>query len=215
MYNNNLMQNRARLIVWVVGTIIIGLIVWYSIIQVSHIGKVPVTVETAPKDMTIKIDGRSANTGVNYIIAGTHTFEAKKTGYETARQTVSVDTLNNYVALIPNPVSDEANKESESEDVSALAETISGTASSIAGGALRTKNPIIKKLPVSNISGPYKIDYGYNYDDSTKLYLIISYASPNGRQKALHWLKENNVNLTTQEIVFDGFANPILRSYHD
>lgn len=199
--------DRRRIIA--ISVIIVGvLVIWFIAVQLSRIGKTPVDVEVSPRDASVTIDGHGASTGTNYLTNGEYTFSASKQGYTTATQTVKISAENNYVALLPEPVSSDAIKEANSSSESSWAETISGIASSRSGAALANDNPIIKSLPYSDISGPFKIDFGYNHDNHDSLYLIVSYSTPDGRQKAIAWLKQNKVDITDMEIVFADFNNP-------
>ena len=200
------LNRRKIIIVAVVVTAV--LIVWFVVVQISRIGKIPVTVESSPSNASITIDEKPAHTGINYIAQGSHTFSASKDGYETTDQTVTVDDTNNYIALLPEAISEDAIKEVSSGKESSHAETISGVASGKSGEALNANNPIIGLLPYSDVAGPFKIDFGYNQDNNDKIYLIVSYSTPSGRKNAINWLKKNKLDLTSTEIVFEDFVNP-------
>lgn len=206
MYNN--IQSRVRIVIGLIIAVFILFTLWYTAAQISKIGKIPVDIETSPENATVTINGKNTHTGINYLKEGTYTFTATKPGYDTASQTATVSKINNYIALIPNPVSNQVKNEANSTEEAMRAESIAGMAAAASGAALQSDNPIIKKLPYSDLSGPFKIDYGYNQDNQSSLYLLVSYTTPDSRQKAIKWLKSNGVDLTTREILFSDFNNP-------
>ena len=182
-------------------------LLYFLFFTYPRLGKIAVDIRVNPEDAAIIIDGDKSHAGTVYLRPGTHTFKAAKSGWFADEVTVSVSKNNATVALLPQPDSDEAQQ--QAEDDAMKREGLSSTAANTRGVDIRSANPILNKLPYSDISGPYKIDYGFNQQDEKTPYLIVSYSTPHGREKALKWLKSNKLDVTTTEVVFQDFISPI------
>lgn len=72
------------------------------------------------------------------------------------------------------------------------------------GGAQESE--IVSILPVTNVKGPYTIEYieTINGVDHIK----ITDSSPSGREAALDWLRAHDIDIGKLNIVFDEYNNP-------
>ncbi len=184
-------------------------VVYFVFVTLPRLGKVAVDITTHPEDAIVYINGNESPSGTVYLRPTQYDFSARKKGWETATATVTVSESNKTVALLPDPVSQEAIKEAEDPEVQALRESLAGIAAIARGNTLRNENPIINSLPYTDVSGPFKIDFGFEQEDKSTPYLIVSYSTPNGRQAATSWLKKKGVNLTKTEVIFSDFENPL------
>jgi len=200
------MIQRKHILITVAVFILIC-VLYYLLAIYPRIGKIAVDILVNPNDATITLNGSRISPGTNYLNAGPYTLRAEKEGWKADEVTVSVSNELSAVALLPQPVSEEAKQQAKKEA------TTRGGLSSIAANArgldIRSAYPILNKLPYSDTSGPFKIDYGFNQDNSKIPYLIVSFSTPHGRSKAIKWLADNKTDLTSTEILFDEFINPI------
>lgn len=178
-------------------------------VLVTRVGKVPVSIQALPNDAVVKIDGKEISTGDHYLPAGEYSFTASKEGWSTDTLKLTIDEDNADVALLLSPQSDQAKAEYEGTTDTDEREQLSSIRSNSKGKTVTSNYPVIAKLPYSDSTGPYKIDYGYPREDSTTPYILISFSTPNGRTKALRWLSEQKLDITNTEIVFSDFENPL------
>lgn len=208
------MLNRKYLLIG--GGFLLGVcLLYFLLVTLPRIGKIPVEILAHPNDSTITINGDRTRTGIRYLTEGEYVVRAEKNGWLADEVKVSVSDDVNQIALLLGPNSDEAFEIAEEDAIER--EGLAGVKASARGASIRSDYPIINKLPYSDIAGPYKIDYGFNQDDTTVPYLLISFTTPKSRQKALEWLQENRVDITTTEIIFSDFVNPIKNQerFHD
>lgn len=170
-----------------------------------RLNKIPVEVLVHPNDATLSVDGKGFSPGTIYLHPGAHSFKAEKEGWKTDEVSVTISNDLTSIALLPIPESEEAREQARRE--SRVREGLSSIAANMRGLDIRNSYPILSKLPYSDISGPFKIDYGFNQDDKKTPYLIISFSTPNGRREAIQWLKENDTDITKVEIIFEDFEN--------
>ena len=202
------MLQRKHIIIALIAFLAIC-VLYYLIVLYPRQGKIPVEVLANPENATIFIDNSKTGTGVLYLPAGSHTFRAEKEGWKTAEITTRISDDLSSVALVLDPASEEAIQQAKKE--TRIREGLSGIAANTRGIGIRSSYPILNKLPYSDTSGPFKIDYGFNQEDKETPYLIVSFSTPHGRTKALKWLHDNGTDLTAIEILFDGFRSPIYK----
>lgn len=201
------MINRKYLYI-AIGIIGVG-IVLLLLIFIPRIGKIPVTIYSLPVDAHITVDDKRSSTGEQYLSPGSYTFKATKKGWSSDTLEIEVSEDNSEVALILEPESDEARSESENTNNTDIREQLSSIRANSRGKTVNAKYPVLAKLPYSDTTGPYKIDYGFLKEDAATPYILISYSTPNGRIEALQWLVEQKVDITETEIIFSDFENPI------
>lgn len=202
------MLQRKHVITIILAFIIVCLM-YFLLVMYPRIGKIPVEVLVNPDGASIYIDNNRATPGIHYLHEGSHTFKAEKAGWTPDEVAVSVTDSTTSVALLPQPESSEAKQQAERDSL--IREGLSGVAANVRGLGIRNSYPILNDLPYSDPSGPYKIDYGFNQDDKKTPYLVVSFSTPNGRSEAIDWLKDNDVDPTSLEIIFEGFESPIYK----
>ncbi len=188
--------------------VILALAIWSGIVFISRQGKIKVTIQAAPKDSLIMIDGKKSKVGDVYVEPGEHMFVASKNGFLEDRKKTTISEGNNYVGLLPTAESKEAvewsNKNSQAR------EAIGSIIANQRGEMLRNKASIINKLPYMEIAGPFRIDYGISSASNTAHpYLIIHYTTAESRQKALGWIRKQGHEPTDLDIRFTDFSNPL------
>lgn len=172
--------------------------------SVSRAGKVAVDVILAPSDAELSVNNQviKDSDAELYLEPGDYIFKAKKDGfvdYEN-RQTISED--NKKVSIV---LESKGGKLSE-DDTKKVKEKLDADMKDI-----NEKNPLIKFLPKINIPAPYRIDYGPYPDDSNRMFILISYSTPDGRAKAVQWIRSTGVDPTTLDIRYkdSDFINPL------
>jgi len=207
-------QNRQaiRLTVVIIVVFILFLIVNSIYTAISHSGKTKVTIEVLPTSQ-IFVNGKKQAEGSNevlYLKPGEYTFTAKSKGFrdDTQKVTITKDPAN--VALTPEAASDEAFELLKNDpELQAKREQLGGMRASNTAQALTQQTPLIANLPVTDLYGPYKIDYGPSSDRSNGVFIEISDSSPEGRDKALKWIRQQGQDPTDLEIRYIDFNNPL------
>lgn len=201
-------MNQIKKVVFLVAFIIVFVIGWGVFASVSHSGKVATTVEVLPKDATISMNGKTIKSGTLYLAPGRYSFVAKKSGFADANVTLTINNDKHYVGLLPVPESDDAKNWAQNEDVWPERERIAGARSEAAGEETTLRNPLIDYLPYSDIMGPFSIDYAFDAVDTTKTRVIITNSTPDGRLRALKWIRNQGVDPADLTIEFVDFQNP-------
>lgn len=184
-------------------------LLYYLFVVYPRQGKVAVDILTHPESATVTVNKNRGNTGTNYLPAGTYTFKAEQEGWEPEEITVAISEEVSQVALVLTPVSAAAKEQAKNDSLER--EGLYGIAANTRGLDIRNTHPILNELPYSDTTGPFKIDFGFNRDDKKTPYLVVSYSTPNGRIEAIDWLRENKVDTTTTEIIFEDFRSPIYK----
>lgn len=199
-------------------TIIITFIITFALVIVTILaifipraGKVAVEIQAVPKNTTITIDGAQVKAGIIYLAPGEYTIKGTAEGYAEDQEYVVVGDEEVLVGILPEPVSEEAQKYiSENTDVQADREALAGINANRNGSQIRTANPIIEKLPYIDPKSLYAIDYGITNETPSHFFILIGNSSPEGRANALKWLQQQNVDISTTDIRYDDFVNPLL-----
>lgn len=204
----NSSTKQVKTIIMLVCFIIASLVLWASFSTASNAGKIATKIDVMPTDAAVKIDNIPSGGGTHYLAPGSHVFTASKVGFSTATITLTISKDVHYVGLLPTPVSDEAKKWAAEDDVWPKRERIAGARSETTGTEAYTNNPLLNYLPYSDITGPFSIDYASDPFDSTKTRVIISNSTPQGRLKAIEWIRSKGVDPADLTIKFDDFFNP-------
>lgn len=80
-------------------------------------------------------------------------------------------------------------------------------------GSENTGVPLQYQLPHADIAGPFKIIYAG--EDGSAIEIAITNSTPNGRQKALEWLRSRGFNPTNIIISYSELHNRLVRFNND
>jgi len=163
-------------------------------------GTIAVTVDVVPTDSRITINNQSSHKGTVWLNPGTYTFVASKTGFSDAKITLTISKTNNYVALNPTAVSEDAKKwvSDHGYEIDGL-----GTRAFEASGEQTVKSfPLVSKLPYT--TDDFRMTYNYSKADSSSVYIIVTGADADGRTKALQWVKDSGYDPADYTFVFEG-----------
>lgn len=196
-------------------TILLGVLVifmaYQTVLGISRFGENKVEIIVLPKESRIYLDNKPSKAGDIYIKPGKYTVKATAEGYSDAKTSVLVDGNTKPVILLPEPASDKATDFLiKNSDVQAKREELGGKLADQAGKEITDKYPIVAKLPVADLLGPFSIDYGFSQIVEGGVFIQISDSSPKGRQKALQWIKDQGQDPTEYEISYSDFSNPLI-----
>jgi hypothetical protein len=192
--------------------LVVVLVGWFFTSIATRHGKAKVTLVALPKDSVITIDGQRSQAGDVYLKPGSHTFIAAKDGFTDAKKILKTQKGEKQVVyLLPIPSSQKALEYLASNpNIQAQREAVGGQEDTTITKETTAQSPIIKLLPFTDIYGPFSIDYGTSHDRVNGTYLTVSDSSPNGRAKALQWIREQGYDPTSLEIQFSDFDNPLI-----
>ncbi len=200
---------KIRRIVVIFGILCLFVILAGVINILRNNGKIQVSIETFPADATVYMDGNEVKSG-QYVTPGDHTFVAKKQGFADRSSRVFITSDINTLALPLAPVSDEARAWLDQPENRAKYETFGANLADQEGSSMRTVNPLINKLPYSDIAGPYSINFGFpDAKNKFKIFYSVDYSSPVGRRKAIEWVRSQGVEPSTIDLQFGNYVNPL------
>ena len=203
-----LKQIRIAILIFVIAMVAFSVPSIYNLITKQD--KIAVEISTIPADATVAIDNKKSSNTV-YLEPGSYTFTAIKEGFKRSDQTIIISEDNNQVALRLEPQSDEAKKWYEENVDDLELQKIGSIRIKSTSKSYAEKNPVLDFLPKTDITGPFKIDYGLLGEDTYDAYIIISYSTPDGRKKAFDYIRSNGIDPTTLDIRYKegSFTNPL------
>lgn len=190
--------------------LVVAVFILYSVVlAITRLGEVKVSIETLPRNAGVSIDGKLLRRDVVYLRPGEYTFSASAEGWANTTQTLEVK-KGTKVILLPEPRSEEVkNWLKDHPDIQLKREELGGKSFAIKSEQAVQKNPLIGLLPYSQSSPPFRIDFGLSKERKGDIFLLITDSSPNGRQAALKWIRQQGYDPTDLEIVFPDFPNPL------
>lgn len=204
------MIRHPRRLIAIAVTIIIIVMVVVTMSAIQRFGKTKVTITVVPDNATITLDGTPTKAGTYYLTKGTYIFKASLSGFNDALETIKVGTDAVTVPLLPEAVSDDAQKWlADHPDIQAKREELGSINAGTRGNSFRAQAPVLASLPHIDSESLYSIDYGFADSADQHPYLIISNSSPEGRQRAITWLKSQGVDPALLDIRYDDFQNPL------
>lgn len=206
-----ILEQNQRNKLYVIGAGLVVLFIFYQIVAaLSRGGETKVRLVVVPNDSTVSVNNKVVKSRTLYLGQGEYTFSAKKDGWNTDTQSVRVGKEAVQVGLIPDPASEQAQQFlKDNPGVQLQREAIGGLRANAKGEELRGNNPIINSLPYSQDSPPFTIDYGLSQERKGDVFLIVSDSSPNGREAAVDWVRQQGLDPTDVDIMFSGFTNPL------
>ena len=201
-------KSRLRLLL-LLSITAMGLFLAYILaINVSRHGKVAVTITFAPSVAVARVDGRPVQLGKNYLSPGDHTLVAKLENFYVKQQQFTVKAAQpDSVSLALQPANDAGRKLLETYPrYQQQIEAVGGLETSARVAVAET--PLIGLLPISDLAGPYKIDYGQSKTRPGGSVIIIGISSPHGRANALKWIRQQGTDPTDLEIIYTDYSNP-------
>ena len=204
----NYLSKKA--VYWIVGVLVILLIANFAYTSITRSGKTKVDVLVIPKNATIYVDNKKVGSKNLYLKPGEHTFLASAENFQNDSVTLQVGEDSMDVGLLPEPNEDN-NYFEENPRLQQQRETIGALKASQRGDAISKESPILDNLPISDVYGPFKIDYGIVDANTYRTFLTVSDSSPQGRYRALDWIRDQGQDPTDLEIRFPDFSNPLVQ----
>lgn len=205
--NNTIRLSRLKLLVGLFFVIVFS---GWAMTQISRSGETKVVVHIIPEDAQVTMNGKPASGGPLYLKPGEYTFSASKNGFKTDTQKLTVGSEAQEVGLLPEPESAEAKEWLEKNPrIQQARESYGGLNANREGQEVQNQTPILEFLPVTLVEdGPFSIDYGKTTKREKGVFLEISDSSPEGREKAISWIRDHQQDPTDLEIRYVDFVNP-------
>jgi hypothetical protein len=189
--------------------VLIGFVILLAIANgFSHTGKTAITLEIAPSIATSTIDGKQVHGGIVYISKGEHTLTVDLADFTSKSQTFTVSSQAQSINLALQPANATGRKLLTDNPAYQLQREAIGGEQKAALQA-QAETPLISKLPYTDITGPFQIDYGQSPTRKGGTVIIINNSAPIGRVHALDWIRQQGYDPANLEIQFADFANPL------
>lgn len=200
---------NKRLVTLILTVLVSISVLYFGYIFFTRYGKTAVTILTSPDLAEISFGENRKITGSQtlYLSPGNYSFHATRPEFSSETVTTTVTKEPTKLVFVLTPLTERARKEAEQS--SYLAEIDKAMADSLSKeqAGLEKKNPVIKKLPISNLI--YSI--GYKADNSRENGVIIEIqTSPGYRNSTLSVLKNNGFDPTQLNINFKDYDNPFM-----
>lgn len=210
MFNEFWQQTTFRKQIIIGGMVTATLLGFWLFVGLSHSGKTKVGITVVPSNSQVTVDGKEVSSGTVYLKPGDYTFKASANGYKDDVQDVLVENESIKLGLVPVPDSEAARQWlADNPQIQRQRESIGGQNADRNGERVRKATPLISKLPRTELNGPYEIGYGPSLDRKDGIFIEINYSSPNGRKKALKWIRDQGTDPTDLEIRYVDFSNPL------
>lgn len=158
-----------------------------------------------PKDAVLFLDGKKVSSKKQQLIAGEHELKALRDGFATGTKTFTATKDEQIVELALDTNSSVGVAYLKNHPKEAyLRESIRAKESDELADKSLKQNPVIELLPF--IDREWRIDYGRSQkypDDPTRVAIIITATSPQGKQDALDWLRFKGFNPDELEILYN------------
>lgn len=204
-------MNRVNKLSFLAVVIVLALIGFYSFAYIGHRGKTKVVIVALPHDSSLTLDGVKLAEGSLYLKPGSHTLTAERQYFDKFSRKVDTQNLKagQTIYLMPLPVSKEAlTWLKDHPGVQAEREAAGGAEDQEIQSTLGANYPIIKSLPYTDIRGPFTINYGTIPNGTYEL--TVTDSSPNGRLKALKWIRDQGDDPSNYQIIFQDTSNPFI-----
>lgn len=201
-------QAHKRQIIVIGSSLIALLIIWSTVVFISHIGKLPVVVKTVPSSATIRVSSSSVSNGTTWLAPGKYTITVDSEGFVSRKETLVVTDIKkqNVIAIALTPSSDTAKEwaakhENEYKDI----EPYGSIEANNNGLYIAKAHPITNVLPIEDPY--YQIRYTITDDDTVSITIVTP--SPRYRYYALQKIRDLGYNPTDYRIKFTDFKNPL------
>jgi hypothetical protein len=198
-------DGRRTLVIGAVALLVVvvligGFLIW------RHDPKAELTVKSIPNDLTLLLDGQAiAANGKTDVRPGEHTLVAKREGFQTYTETLTVrgkDPVSVKMYLYANgPVGREWVKNNPQQEREAEAEA--GQRYDEIQRRLAAKYPVLAELPY--IGPGFKATYEASKSDPKNpeaISLKLTLFGPEGKKEALEWIAGNRWDPASLDIIY-------------
>lgn len=166
-------------------------------------------IETVPSDAIAYINDKKVKNGKNYSDIDKISLTFKREGFADYKREVKLyNNEENYIGVIMEPSSDDYSNWYQNQDQYNLSSKISSKSADEYTKYKHIEYPILSILPYQEVSGPFRIDYGFTSEGA--LFLEVSNSSPKGRQRAIDWIKSQGYNPAEYDIIYKDFVPSIV-----
>lgn len=199
---------KLRLVIILMSLLVVILL---CINLIPKIGKTKVSINVSPSDSMISINNKPSSRGVKYLKPGKYTFTAKRDGFSDDTIALELQNISQEIQLIPSPITQAAfDFLKNNPKIQIEREALGAQRSEQTGQKITNTNPLISKLPYTDIDGPFTIAYALTPSSDGTVDIIISDSSPEGRENAIKWIKSQGVDPSDLNLIFYDFQNPLL-----
>lgn len=204
------MQNPSPLLPRILLILAVPLFFWFGYASSRHVPprNSTISIEAAPQQASITIDGKSVVNGNNKVTAGSHTISVQQAGFKQFSQTISTTPGQTaYIgAVLSSNSSATANWYTLHPDDAKQAEAISSHNFDYQSQQATKQNSLLQQLPITydTGAGEVTINSGVPLPGSNQPAIYVDASTPIDRQSALGWLRQNGYDPATMDIVFNG-----------
>lgn len=207
MLNN---QNRTRKIIKLLLIVLVICFLYFVIVLFSRSGEAKVTFKILPDASELFINNKKVNGRNTYLAPGKYTVSARAQGYKDDTTEITIGDESKQVILLPQPESQEILAFLEKNpQIQAQREALGGQKNDAIGQKITENNPLLAKLPHTEITGPFSINYSLTPSSDGRYTIFIQDSSPTGRQNAIAWIRNQGFNPSELLIIFADFKNPL------
>ena len=198
MYNNPNI-NIIRRVIFIAIIALILLAGWVIYFILSTKDTIVVSLEKAPFDTTVYLEGVKIESASIRLKPGEYTFDVSREGFHSKQVTATIDTQGNDVAvLFLSPESDEAKRLVTENEAYHYDHTAS---------AGEIYDPILDYLPISNVLYSVRSNATDEVYPDMPVQLTIS-AAKGYRNAALQAVQDKNVDLSMYTYDFINYKDP-------
>lgn len=200
------MMIRKNIIVF---TIILIILITTGILLISNgsgLNNSYIETLVTPVGSAVKIDGHGVTSGKHNLKPGNHVVTASKNGFVTQQQTIILKNnearFAGFVLVSSSPNTVNWYKQHPTDQ--SLGESIASRNFDQTSKDATVANPLLKKLPYIGPGFSFRIDYGVP-SSKTKINqtgIYVRYETELGKQAALQWIKNQNVDPSTLDIIY-------------
>ena len=163
------LDKKQRVIFFILSTIIFVGIIYFIVISISRIGKVPTTVQYAPYEATITLNGTKINNNSQvWLEPGKYSAKIEFEHFKTIEREVEISAKYRYIVGILEAADSEGEAYIKAHQQDFIeTEGIVGQALSQEGRAIKEQYPILSYLPINNRL--YSIGYIYHQNEAPSI----------------------------------------------
>jgi hypothetical protein len=167
-----------------------------------------VTINTAPSDTHVTLNGTPAGSGTVYLTEGTYVVKGTKEGFADFTATMHIDKDHSTVT-VPLAASSDSAKQWAKDNMTKYTdlEAQAGQAADQEGREFANRNPITLVLPYENLL--YTIGYQADPSDPSGNSIILEIDAAEGyRNAAVEQIRNLGYDPTDFKINFSAYTNP-------
>ena len=203
------MQPKIKIIAVAVLGLAAVLFVYVILGSLSRSGKAELTLVVAPSTASVTLDGQQVKGESIFVGTGQHTIVATLDNFEKIERQVDIQSTEPTRVSIALSPSNAAGKKYLDDNLTYQLQREGIIGEENPQRDALSQNSLVSLLPITDVSGPYSINYGSSEARKDGSVIIIGDSSPNGRVKAVKWLRDKGYKPGDIEIRYTDFVNPL------